>query len=115
MDILSVRAYFRLRSNEFKAGKLKHYFHKWKELTSDKEMLQTVLVWELEFLGGQPEKHNPYIPQFSKEDKSAINLEIQKLLAKGVITKCEYETSEYMSSIFIKKSQMVNAKSEKPK
>ena len=28
LDILSIRACFRSRSNEFKAGKLKHYFHK---------------------------------------------------------------------------------------
>ena len=46
LDILSIKAYFRCRSNEFKAGKLKHYFHKWKELTSDKEILQTVLDFE---------------------------------------------------------------------
>ena len=29
-----------LRHERVKAGKLKHYFHKWKELTSDKEILQ---------------------------------------------------------------------------
>ena len=47
LDILSIRAYFRSRSNEFKADKLKHYFHKWKQMTSDKEMLQTVLGLKL--------------------------------------------------------------------
>ena len=104
LDILSIKAYFRSRSNEFKAGKLKHYFHKWKELTSDKEILQTVLGLKLEFLGDPSEKHqkNSYIPQFSKEDESAINSEIQKLLAKGVITKCEHETGKYVSPIFIR-------------
>ena len=75
-DILSIRTYFRSRSNEFKAGKLKHYFHKWKELTSDKEILQTVLGLKLEFLSDPPEKYNSYIPQFSKENESAIDLEI---------------------------------------
>ena len=38
---------------------------------------------KLEFLGDPPVKHNSYIPQFSKEDESAIDLEIKKLLAKG--------------------------------
>ena len=60
-------------------------------MTSDKEILQTVLGLKLEFFGDPPVKHNSYIPQFSKEDESAIDLEIQKLLAKGVITKCEHE------------------------
>ena len=101
LDKLSIRAYFISRSNEFKAGKLKHYFHKWKELTIDKEILQTVLGLKLEFLGDPPEKHNSHIPHFSNENESAINLEIQKLLAKDVITKCEHEPGEYISPIYI--------------
>ena len=95
LEILSARAYFRSKSNEFNAGKLKHYFRKWKDLTSDKEILQTVLGLKLEYLGDPPKKHNSYIPQFSKKDQSAINLGIQKLLAKGVITKCEHLTDTY--------------------
>ena len=55
-----------------------------------------------EFLDDPPVTHNAYIPQFSKEDESAIDLEMQKLLAKGVITKCEHETGEYISPIFIR-------------
>ena len=57
-------------------------------MTSDKEILETVWSLKLEFLGHPPVKHNYYIPQFSKEDESVIDLEIQKPLAKGVITKC---------------------------
>ena len=102
LDIPSIRECFRSRSNEFKAGKLKHYSRKWKVLTSDKKILQTVLGLKLEFLGDPPVKHNSYIPQFSKEDEAATDLEIQKLLAKGVITKCEHETGEYISPIFIR-------------
>ena len=49
LDILFIRAFFRSRIKEFKADKLKHCFHKWKELTSDKEILQTVLGLKLEF------------------------------------------------------------------
>ena len=64
-------------------------------MNSDKEILQTVLGLKLEYLGDPPKKHNSYIPQFSKKDQSAINLGIQKLLAKGVITKCEHLTDTY--------------------
>ena len=52
---------------------------------------------KLEFLGDPPVKQNSYIPQFSKEDESAVDLEIKKLLAKGVIIKCEN-----ISPIFIR-------------
>ena len=55
-----------------------------------------------EFLGDPPAKQISYIPQFSKEDESVINLEIQKLLSKGVITKCEHENGENISPIFIR-------------
>ena len=72
---MSIRAYLRSRSNEFKAGKLKHYFHKWKKLTSDKEILQTVLGLKLEFLGDPLVKRNSYKPQSSK-DEYAIDLEM---------------------------------------
>ena len=57
-------------------------------MTSDKEILETVWGLKLEILGDPPVKHNTYIPQFSKEDESVIDLKIQKPLAKGVITKC---------------------------
>ena len=100
LAVLFITAYFRSRSNEFKAGKLKHRFHKWKELTSDKETLQTVMGLKLESLGQTPVKHNSCIPQFSKEDESVIDLEIHKLSAKGAITKYEHETGEYISPIF---------------
>ena len=95
--MLFSRAYFRCRDNEFKAGKLKHYFHKCKELTGDKETLQKVLGLKLKFFGDPPAKYSFYIPL--KLEVHFINLEILKLLAKGIITKCEQETGEYISPI----------------
>ena len=92
LEIPSLRAYFKSRSNKFKADKLKHHFHKWKELTSDKKILQAVLG--LKLFGDPPVKRNSYIPQFSKVNESAIDLEIQKHLPKVVITKCKHETDE---------------------
>ena len=68
-------------------------------MNNDKEVLQIVLGLKLELLNDTPVKHNSYIPQLSKEDESATDLEIQKLLAKGVITKFEHKTGEYISPI----------------
>ena len=61
-----------------------------------------MLGLKLEFSGDPPIKHNSYVPQFSKEGESEIDLEIQKFLVKGVITNCEHETGEYISPIFIR-------------
>ena len=71
-------------------------------MTSDKEILQIVSGLELEIFGDTPVKHNSYISKSSKDDESSVNLEIQKLLAKCVITKCEHETGEYISPVFIR-------------
>ena len=71
-------------------------------MTSDKEILQIVSSLELEIFGDPPVKHNSYISKSSKDDESTVNLEIQKLLAKYVITKCEHETGEYISPMFIR-------------
>ena len=60
-------------------------------MTSDKEILQAVLGLKLGFLSDPLVKRNSYIPQSSK-DEYAIDLEMWKLLAKGVITKCKHET-----------------------
>ena len=57
---------------------------------------------KLEFLGDPLIKHKYYVFQFSKEGESAIDLESQKLLAKGVITKCAHETGKYISPIFVR-------------
>ena len=71
-------------------------------MTSYKEILQTMLGLKLGFLGDQPVKYNSYFPQCSKRDESVINLEIQKVLTKDVITKCEQELGECISLIFIR-------------
>ena len=71
-------------------------------MTSDKEILQAMLGLKLEFSGDPPEKHYSYIPQFSKEDESEVDPEIQKRLPKDVIAKCEHEKDEYISPIFIR-------------
>ena len=57
---------------------------------------------KLEFLGDPLIKHKYYVFQFSKEGESAIDLESQKLLAKGIITKCAHETGKYISPIFVR-------------
>ena len=71
-------------------------------MTSDKEILQAMVGLKLEFSGDPPEKHYSYIPQFSKEDESEVDPEIQKRLPKDVIAKCEHEKDEYISPIFIR-------------
>ena len=61
-----------------------------------------MLGLKLESLGDPLVKYNFYIPQFSKENDSTIDLKIHNFLSKGVLTKCDNETDEYSSPIFIR-------------
>ena len=58
-----------------------------------------MLGLKTEFLGDPPAQHNSLIPQFSREGEFAIDIEIQKLLAKY-----EHEIGEYISPIFIRQN-----------
>ena len=44
----------------------------------------------------------PKIPHYT-EEKSIINLEINSLLKKGVITKCQKGEDDFISTVFIRK------------
>ena len=46
----------------------------------------------------------PKIPH-NAEEKSIINLEIHKLLKKGVITKCQKEEDDFISTVFIREKK----------
>ena len=72
----------------------------WEQLNSDKEILQTVFGLKLEFLSTHQQNITPKFLN-SKEDESAIDLETQKILAKGIIIKCDCETGEYIWPIFM--------------
>ena len=43
----------------------------------------------------------PGDPKFSSLQQEAIDLEIDKLLTKGVIKECEHENGEFISPIFV--------------
>ena len=46
----------------------------------------------------------PKIP-YNAEEKNIINLEINKLLKKGVITKCKKEEDNFISTVFTREKK----------
>ena len=76
----------------FKAGGLREYYNQWQALTSDPEILQMILGQPIEFT------RTPYqrvVPREKKildlDEQHVIDTEIDKLLAKGVITSSSHE------------------------
>ena len=76
------------------------YFFLGEEITSDREVLQTVQGMKLEF------EETPLQGQCSgfaiPENQPLIQEVVNKLLKKGVVVECEHEPAEYISPIFFK-------------
>ena len=85
---------------EFQAGKIKQCLCNWKHLTSDIEILQTVLGLPIELTDDLVQTH---LHHCSQKHQLVIDDEIEKLLQKNMITRCDHEKEEIISPVFFKK------------
>ena len=74
----------------FKGGQLARFLEKWKEITSDSEVLNCVKGQYIEF-SKRPTK-GPQKETFNVSDSLVIEAEIQKLLDKGLIEPTQHES-----------------------
>ena len=86
----------------FVAGNSKNFLKNWKEITSDKFILETISGVKLEFdnhpvLGVWPREY-----KFDGTLKKVVDAEILQLLEKGVVVPQEYEKEIFISNIFLR-------------
>lgn len=67
-------SYFKIGSNEFKNGRLKHYIQQWQKVTGGNEFLETTSGIKLDFENESPENNNYYELHFSKRRKTQLKL-----------------------------------------
>ena len=92
----SLLEYFHGRTQTFKAGSLAAYSHKWHELTSDPEILETVTGQHIEF-DTVPMQEKPFMQtKLSDMQTDSVDLEIAQLLKKGVIQRSKHEAGEFI-------------------
>ena len=92
-------------SYTFATGKIKYYYNNWKNITNDTFILDIVNYGlKIDFKNKRQLVNVPKIPH-NAEEKSIINLEINKLLKKGVITKCQKEEDDFISTVFIREKK----------
>ena len=97
----NIKQYFANKVQSFKGGQLARFLDKWKEITSDSEVLNCVKGQYIEF-STQPTKNlGPKRKTFNISDSLIIEAEIQKLLDKGVIVPTQHESGEYILPIFV--------------
>ena len=84
----------------FQAGRTKSCLPIWRSLTSDREILTTVSGLPIDLEEEIPLELRIY--SCSQAQQDIIDNEIQKLLKKKVIVKCDHEEVEIISPTFLK-------------
>lgn len=84
------------------AGRIKHFLPFWQYLTEDRKILQTVRGLKLNFIGGvwPWQITSPLQVTFNLEEAKAVDMEICRLLEKGVIVHSVHSRGEFVNSIF---------------
>ena len=85
------------------AGNITNFIETWSTITSDFNILHMVKGCHVEF-DAEPVQH--YVPKhlikYTHREKGIIEVEITKLLQKGVIWKAISCTGQFISSVFIR-------------
>ena len=99
----SLQQYLQNKCNSFKAGGLKHHVNAWREITTDPSILETVSGATIEFTDLPPiQGCNRLDSHFSPGESDVVRVEIDKLLAKGIIKPSQHEAGEVISGIFLR-------------
>jgi len=91
------------QSVEIIGGRLKQFASQWQCITSDPFILNSVKHYKIEFENGEPQQCMP--PKeinFTQQEQEVIDMEIDKLLIKGVISETTHCPGEYISTIFVR-------------
>ena len=87
----------------FKAGRLVEFIPKWREITSDPNLLQYVQGVKISFIEGIVPRQQTYRPSvFNGQQHEIVQNEIQSLLSKEVLRESHSETGEFVSTIFLR-------------
>ena len=86
--------------DNYKAGNIRYHIEKWRDITSDKYILDIVQNGLMLNFGAEPPEKGPFEYKRSKNETDIIDKEVEKLLRKEVISACEVEDGDYFSSLF---------------
>ena len=100
-DTESIKRLLEIKADKFQGGQIQYRGREWKDLTSDKTILEMINGTKVELsqsgASGKQATNSSYYT--NKEEKRVINNELQELLRAGVITPSKHE-GEFVSGIF---------------
>ena len=100
--------FFEAEADSFVAGRLRFFLDEWRQITSDKEILQMIEGALVEF--NCPVEELTILSchktsAFSPNECHIIDSEIQKLVSKQVISKCDHVDGEVLSPVFTRQKK----------
>ena len=84
------------------AGRLAHFAAKWREITNDNWVLDTIQSYRIEFVGLPCQYDTPKEIPFSRTEAAVISCEIEKLLQKGAVKETCHTPGEFISNMFLR-------------
>ena len=95
----------RQKTNIYCAGNIRNYCENWRSITSDKYILgiiENVLL--LSFNKDQPSKA-PFEFSRTKTETDVLEIKVEKILKKGVISPTKIPSDDYFSNIFTRQKE----------
>ena len=86
----------------FKAGQISQFVYKWKEITHDPWIIHIVQGFNLPFNSIPIQLNEPTAYRLSEVEKQAADLEIDKLIQKGVLEQADDLQGQVLSNIFLR-------------
>ena len=83
------------------AGRIKHFYHKWTEITSDVNILKIVRGCKFDFTSS-PIQHTVRETKLNKSESDLAKDEIKSLVNKGVLKEVDYDKDQFISTIFFR-------------
>ena len=84
------------------AGRLKYFAKEWKEITSDREIIDMVSGMHIELTEKPIQSHHPFPIPFSAQETEFMDKHIEELLNKNVIAKTVPEQGDFVSTVFLR-------------
>lgn len=83
------------------AGRLGFFLERWKEITSDRYILECVNGYKIQFTEIPYQAITPKEKTFSPEEMEKMQIQINELIIKGAIKECEECEGQFVSSFFL--------------
>ena len=95
------------KPDNFIGGKTRLHFNKWSEMTSDKGILESVTGVCIDFEEKVDQERLPTMLTFREDEKEKMQLQIDKMIEKGIVELAEHEPGEFVSNVFCRPKKTV--------